>query len=97
MGTCQGRGTFEETQVPILLVSATQGEKAVEGIGVTVSLKLQRKYIVDGFGDQAHIHLVLNVAPFERRFYPQVHPAERPSLWCNTRRVFLYLGTALKD
>jgi len=47
MGACQGQGTFEETQVPILLVSATQGEKAVEGIEATVSLKLQRKFIVD--------------------------------------------------
>jgi len=34
LGTCQGQGTFEETQVPILLVSATQGEKAVMGIGL---------------------------------------------------------------
>jgi len=48
----QGRGTFEETQVPILLVSATQGEKAVEGIGAAVSLKLQRKFIVDAWISQ---------------------------------------------
>jgi len=64
MGICQGQGTFEETQVPISLVSATQGEKAIKSIGTTVSLKLQTKYIVDSLISQWQSHCILNVTAF---------------------------------